>query len=74
MTRNVNRITELLLEDPKDPETITQLKLKKSQLLEKLTIIKGLDEEILDETPEEEMDTEIEVADSTREKIDLAVM
>ena len=74
VTRNVNRITELLLEDPKDPETITQLKLRKSQLLEKLTIIKRLDEEIQDETPEEEMDTEIEVADSTREKIDLAVM
>ena len=74
VTRNVNRITELLLEDPKDPETIAQLKLKKSQLMEKLTIIKRLDQEILDETPEEEMDTEIEVADSTREKIDLAVM
>ena len=74
VTRNVNRITELLLEDPKDPETIAQLKLKKSQLMEKLTIIKRLDQEILDETPEEEMDTEIEVADSTRQKIDLAVM
>ena len=58
VTRNFNRITELLLEDPKDPETIAQLKLKKSQLMEKLTIIKRLDQEIPDKTPEEEMDTE----------------
>ena len=42
--------------------------------MEKLTIIKRLDQEILDETPEEEMDTEIEVADSMQEKIDLAVI
>ena len=74
VTRFITKTTELLREDPGDPEIVAQLELKRTQLKEKSELIKTLDEEILGATPEEELETEVESADATQERISLAVM
>ena len=61
VTRFVTRATELLQEDPNDPEIVAQLELKRTQLMEKSEIIKTLN-------------AEVESADATQERITLAVM
>ena len=70
----VTKATELLREDTNDPEIVAQLDLKKTQLKEKSRVIKTLDAEILEATPEEDLEAEVESADATQERITLAVM
>ena len=74
VTRFVTKATELLREDPNDPEIVAQLELKRTQLMEKSEIIKTLNAEILGATLEKDLEAEVESADATQERITLAVM
>ena len=68
VTRNINKLSDLLQEDLNDPDIIAQLKLKKSQLL------KSSRSWMLELTPDGELEAEVEQADAIGERIELAVM
>ena len=71
VTRIIGQIQDLV---SKSEIELSRLKLKGNALLEKKEIIKKLDSDILEATPEEELETEIERSDAVEEQIELAII
>ena len=69
-TKLIGRINTALAASPADEDKLRQLKLS---LTDKLQVLKILDDDIVDATPEDELAREIEQADEAREEIHLAL-
>ena len=69
-TKLIGRINTALAASPADEDKLRQLQLS---LTDKLQVLKILDDDIVDSTPEDELAREIEQADEAREEIHLAL-
>ena len=69
-TKLIGRINTALAASPADEDKLRQLKLS---LTDKLQVLKILDDDIVEATPEDELAREIEQADEAREEIHLAL-
>ena len=71
MTRLIGQLKDNLEEE--NGPNVLKLRQQRSLLSTKLEILSKLDEEILELTPEDDIEQEIDLADQTKEKVCLAI-